>query len=277
MEKSVISNLSKTFIFVGAALFMVGCSTYSIPGGQLLSQQKDMTCTDKKTGRPVPGCLTDGKVVTKPTKESLRLDSRKTQPPMRKTVIKANKMPVLATNTPMPTIGVVASEAKIPRPISSTITKPMIVTPPAPTITPAAKVSVLPKPKPVTMPRETTRRLTLSGSTSFKTGSSSLSQAGKDQLAGLARTLMNPSTKVSRLLIEGHTDSTGAAALNQVLSLKRANEVADYLTSQGLIRSSMETVGHGESSPIADNATKAGRAQNRRVEITATGTRQTNR
>ena len=79
------------------------------------------------------------------------------------------------------------------------------------------------------------------------------------------------------MLIEGHTDSAGSAAGNQVLSLKRANAVADYLAEQGLMRSSMETVGLGEGSPIADNKTKAGRAQNRRVEITATGSRQTTR
>jgi OOP family OmpA-OmpF porin len=66
--------------------------------------------------------------------------------------------------------------------------------------------------------------------------------------------------------------------MNQVLSLKRANAVAEYLAKQGgFARSSMRTVGLGESKPVASNKTRKGRAQNRRVEITATGTRQINR
>lgn len=274
MDKLVISNLPRTVLFLGVALFAVGCSTYSIPGSQLVGQQNKNSCVDTKTGKAIPGCLTNGKATTKSTREPLRLQANK--PVTRKTILTAKKTPIALTKQPISTIGVVASEAKMPKSQTSTMTKPLPITKPV-IARPAPKVVTPTKPKPVTLHKETTRRLTLSGSTSFKTGSSSLNRTGKNKLADLARTLTGPNTKISRLLIEGHTDSVGAAAFNQVLSLKRANAVADYLASQGLVRSSMETVGQGESSPIADNKTKSGRAQNRRVEITATGTRQTTR
>jgi len=145
------------------------------------------------------------------------------------------------------------------------------VAPVRPVIRPAA-------PAPVQKPQSTMRRLTLNGSTNFKSGSSRLTPAGQTELLALALSLQEGSTKISRLLIEGHTDGVGNAAMNQVLSLKRANSVADYLSKQGgFTRSMMETVGLGESKPVASNKTRKGRALNRRVEITATGTRQSNR
>ena len=67
--------------------------------------------------------------------------------------------------------------------------------------------------------------------------------------------------------IEGHTDSQGAAAYNQKLSESRANAVMNYLVSHGISASRLSAVGFGEDYPIADNHTKAGRAENRRVEI----------
>jgi len=66
--------------------------------------------------------------------------------------------------------------------------------------------------------------------------------------------------------------------MNQALSLKRANAVAEYLAKKGgFARSMMQTVGLGESKPIGNNKTRKGRAQNRRVEITATGMRRITR
>ncbi len=66
--------------------------------------------------------------------------------------------------------------------------------------------------------------------------------------------------------IIGHTDSTGPEAYNQKLSLRRAQSAAAYLESLGI--DSITTEGRGESQPIADNSTREGRAQNRRIEIT---------
>ena len=68
--------------------------------------------------------------------------------------------------------------------------------------------------------------------------------------------------------VAGHTDSSGSAAYNQLLSEKRANSVASYLGSQEVSRDRLITVGAGESRPVADNGTDAGRSLNRRVEIT---------
>ena len=65
----------------------------------------------------------------------------------------------------------------------------------------------------------------------------------------------------------GHTDSTGAEAYNQQLSLRRAESVASVLASRGVAPNRITAVGQGESQPRADNSTAAGRAMNRRVEI----------
>jgi len=65
----------------------------------------------------------------------------------------------------------------------------------------------------------------------------------------------------------GHADSTGADAYNQTLSERRANSVASYLISRGLLQDRLFVAGRGETSPIASNATPEGRAQNRRVEV----------
>ena len=71
----------------------------------------------------------------------------------------------------------------------------------------------------------------------------------------------------SKVSITGHTDSAGSEAYNQTLSEKRAQDVADYLAGKGISADRMTVKGMGESAPIADNATKAGRAENRRVEV----------
>lgn len=65
----------------------------------------------------------------------------------------------------------------------------------------------------------------------------------------------------------GHTDSTGSDAYNQTLSVNRAQSVANYLSSRGVALARIGVRGFGETQPIASNATEAGRAQNRRVEI----------
>lgn len=68
--------------------------------------------------------------------------------------------------------------------------------------------------------------------------------------------------------IIGYTDSTGSAATNNALSLRRANAVSNYLRLQGVDGNRIVTDGLGSKNPIASNATAAGREQNRRVEIT---------
>ena len=71
--------------------------------------------------------------------------------------------------------------------------------------------------------------------------------------------------------IVGHTDSTGSITHNNKLSMRRAIAIADFLVSQGLNKNIMRVSGKGESEPVTSNTTKAGRAANRRVEITVSG------
>ncbi len=69
------------------------------------------------------------------------------------------------------------------------------------------------------------------------------------------------------LQVAGHTDSSGATAYNQKLSERRASSVANYLRSQKVESQRLIVVGYGESRPIVSNASAAGRAENRRVEL----------
>ncbi len=70
-----------------------------------------------------------------------------------------------------------------------------------------------------------------------------------------------------RVEVAGHTDSVGSDAYNQKLSERRAQAVVDYLVSTGVDPKRLKAVGYGKTKPIASNATEAGRAENRRVEL----------
>ncbi|HEX2061294.1 MAG TPA: OmpA family protein, partial [Thermoanaerobaculia bacterium] len=71
----------------------------------------------------------------------------------------------------------------------------------------------------------------------------------------------------NRIVVEGHTDSTGSDAYNQRLSEQRAANVADYLIDQGVAAGNIIVYGYGESRPKSSNDTAEGRQLNRRVEI----------
>lgn len=73
-----------------------------------------------------------------------------------------------------------------------------------------------------------------------------------------------------QVVVEGHTDSTGGANVNNLLSQKRAEAVAEYLANNGLETDKIQAIGYGFRKPLANNKTKAGRAQNRRVDILIT-------
>jgi len=70
-----------------------------------------------------------------------------------------------------------------------------------------------------------------------------------------------------RVEIAGHTDATGDEAFNRQLSQNRAKSIRAYLMQRGIDGSRMTARGYGESRPVGDNATSAGRRQNRRVEL----------
>jgi len=76
-----------------------------------------------------------------------------------------------------------------------------------------------------------------------------------------------------KLKISGHTDNVGSDRYNDRLSQHRAASVRDYLVSKGVDPSLMDVTGRGKRDPVASNATKEGRAQNRRVEVEVDGSR----
>ncbi|MGD8808818.1 MAG: OmpA family protein [Gammaproteobacteria bacterium] len=118
--------------------------------------------------------------------------------------------------------------------------------------------------------RETDRGLVseISG-VQFATGTANINQAARERLARFSGIVA--SYPELDLRIEGHTDNVGTDAANTELSLRRAIRVREYLVSLGVPLSSIEVDGFGESRPVADNDTVAGRARNRRVEIVISG------
>lgn len=130
---------------------------------------------------------------------------------------------------------------------------------PAPVAAPAAAPA--PAPAPVAAPE----KITFGAGALFDVGSSTLKTGGQAELDTLAARLAGAS--VEGIAVTGHTDNTGAAASNQTLSERRAQAVKDYLVSKGLDGGKISVSGKGAASPVADNRTAAGRAQNRRVEI----------
>jgi len=100
----------------------------------------------------------------------------------------------------------------------------------------------------------------------FDLDSAQLKPGAYDEISRVAQVLVQyPQTNV---LIAGHTDSSGAEAYNQQLSERRAQVVKNALAGQGVNPARLTTIGYGESRPVADNSTEAGRQLNRRVEIT---------
>ncbi|MBQ7157336.1 MAG: OmpA family protein [Bacteroidaceae bacterium] len=100
----------------------------------------------------------------------------------------------------------------------------------------------------------------------FSTNSSTLSSSAKTSLTKFSKVLKEYND--ADVAIYGHTDSTGSDAINNPLSLKRAQAVQSYLTSLGVSSSQIKfTEGKGSTEPVADNGTADGRKQNRRVEV----------
>lgn len=114
--------------------------------------------------------------------------------------------------------------------------------------------------------------LNMPGAITFDFDRSDIKPEFQPVLDNVARTL----TEFNQTIVEvaGHTDSVGSDSYNQALSERRANAVAGFLGSRGVMQQRMIVVGAGESRPVASNNTEAGRAQNRRVEITLVPVRQ---
>ena len=99
----------------------------------------------------------------------------------------------------------------------------------------------------------------------FATGSATVGPLLQQDLAALARNLMDYPN--STIQVIGHTDNVGNATYNLSLSRQRAAAVAAILIANGVPSSRITTIGRGEDQPIASNLSAAGRQQNRRVEI----------
>lgn len=114
--------------------------------------------------------------------------------------------------------------------------------------------------------------LNMPSSVTFDVDSSDLQTPARQALNDVNAVLRAyPETRIN---VGGYTDSTGSDSYNQKLSERRASAVATYLEQGGVESTRINAVGYGESNPVASNDTDAGRAQNRRVEITLTPTQQ---
>lgn len=108
-------------------------------------------------------------------------------------------------------------------------------------------------------------KVNIPSNVSFDTDKTDLKPALLPVLDSVARSLnQHPELRAK---VVGHTDSTGALAHNQTLSVSRARSVTDYLSRQGVAATRLSVEGRGPSDPIGDNATAEGRALNRRVEV----------
>ncbi len=109
-------------------------------------------------------------------------------------------------------------------------------------------------------------KVTFDSGVLFATNKYDLNADAKSNLAQFANVLKEYND--ADVAIYGHTDSTGSDAINDPLSVNRANSVASYLKSLGVSSAQIKSVeGFGSKEPVADNSTAAGRAQNRRVEV----------
>jgi outer membrane protein OmpA-like peptidoglycan-associated protein len=108
-------------------------------------------------------------------------------------------------------------------------------------------------------------KLDIPSDVSFATGRSDISTSFAPILNQFATSLNQ--NQVTTVSIIGHTDSTGSDAINNPLSVDRANAARDYLVSRGVARNRIMTEGRGSREPIADNSNAQTRAKNRRVEI----------
>lgn len=138
---------------------------------------------------------------------------------------------------------------------------------------PAAPVAAKAAPAPAAAPAAAAAasKVTYAADAFFDFGKSVLKPEGKAKLDDLVSKVKSISLEV--VIAVGHTDAVGSDAYNQKLSVARSEAVKAYLVSKGIDKNRIYTEGKGETSPVADNKTKEGRAKNRRVEIEVVGTR----
>ncbi len=114
--------------------------------------------------------------------------------------------------------------------------------------------------------------LVMPGNITFATGSADLNPSFFGVLDSVALVLKEYDKTM--IDVSGHTDSTGSAEKNQVLSEQRASTVAQYLRTKGILDQRIASTGYGSTRPVASNETADGRQKNRRVELTLTPVKQ---
>lgn len=117
----------------------------------------------------------------------------------------------------------------------------------------------------VTQTADNQLKLSIPNEISFASGKSDIQARLKPILDQFAQGVNQQGSMEVKII--GHTDSTGSDAINNPLSMRRAESARDYLVSRGVAASRISTEGRGSREPIADNATEAGRARNRRIDI----------
>lgn len=108
-------------------------------------------------------------------------------------------------------------------------------------------------------------KITFASGILFATNSSALTPEAAGNMTQMAETLAKYAD--TNIVIEGHTDASGSDAINKPLSERRAQAVANHLTSGGIEASRITATGYGSSQPVADNTTAEGKSANRRVEV----------
>lgn len=138
---------------------------------------------------------------------------------------------------------------------------------------PEARLEVVATPTAATVTGKMMQTVTLQAAMLFGFDSAELSDDGKAVIDERIQRLRGQVQLTSAMRIEGHTDSIGPESYNQQLSVRRAQAVADFIAtrSYNVKASDIEVVGLGENDPIASNATREGRARNRRVVVMAEG------
>ena len=111
--------------------------------------------------------------------------------------------------------------------------------------------------------------LTLPGSVYFDTGRADVKSGAAERIARIGEALAGAPDR--KILVEGHTDSTGSTVTNEKLSNHRAEAVKAILVAHGVSPDRIETHGYAATKPVASNATPAGRSENRRVEVIVQG------
>lgn len=108
-------------------------------------------------------------------------------------------------------------------------------------------------------------KITMTSQTAFDTGSAEIKPGFRSTMDRLADVVVR--YQKTAITVVGHTDAEGSAESNRELSQRRAQAVVDYLRSKNVNAARLTAVGRGETEPVADNKTEAGRRANRRVEL----------